>query len=173
MIGGMTQLAIPAWEIVVRSMAIYLLLLLGLRLFGKREIGQFTAFDLVMLLLIANAVQPAMTGPDNSLLGGFLIISTLLMLNWVVSWWRQRMPLMRTVFVGHATIIGEDGRWIDKAMHREGIDIEDAEAALREHGVEKIEDTRLVVLEADGRISVVPFTAHSSHVRRKGIDHLG
>src|SRR5437870_13039590 len=88
------KLAVPAWEIALRCAAIYLILLLGLRLFGKREVGQFTLFDLVFVLLVANAVQPAMTGPDNSLGGGFVIIATLLLLNFAVSRLRVRLPVV-------------------------------------------------------------------------------
>ena len=72
--------AVPAWELALRSSVIYLVLLVGLRLSGKREIGQFTLVDLVLVLLVANAVQPAMTGPDSSLTGGVIIVLVLLSL---------------------------------------------------------------------------------------------
>jgi uncharacterized membrane protein YcaP (DUF421 family) len=77
----MWELHLPAWELIVRSALIYLALVAALRLFGKREVGQFTLVDLVLILLVANAVQPAMTGPDTSLSGGLLIILTLVILN--------------------------------------------------------------------------------------------
>lgn len=73
--GEHVHLAIPVWQIIVRSVVIYVVLLLGLRVFGKREVGQSTVFDLVLVLLVANAVQPAMTGPDSSLTGGSVIIA--------------------------------------------------------------------------------------------------
>src|SRR5438270_9005205 len=75
---------VPFWQLIVRSAVIYLALLAALRVFGKREVGQFTLYDLVLILLVANAVQPAMTGPDNSLAGGVIIIAALILLNFVV-----------------------------------------------------------------------------------------
>ena len=68
----MLELTVPIWNILLRTAVVYLLILAGLRLAGKREIGQMTVFDLVVLLLIANAVQNAMVGPDTSLVGGVL-----------------------------------------------------------------------------------------------------
>src|SRR5207237_7923113 len=76
--------SIPAWELVLRAALIYGALLVALRLFGKREVGQFTLFDLVFILLVANALQPAITGPDTSLGGGLILIVTLVALNFLV-----------------------------------------------------------------------------------------
>ncbi|HEX2987535.1 MAG TPA: YetF domain-containing protein [Chloroflexota bacterium] len=153
---GFFQLGAPAWQIVLRSVGIYLALLIGLRLFGKREVGQFTIFDLAFVLLVANAVQPAMTGPDNSFVGGVLIIATLLVANWSVGWLRLHTPVFREAFESHPTVIAEDGRWFTDVMDREGVNLQEAEMALREHGVENVQGARLVVLESDGGISVVP-----------------
>src|ERR1700737_4728510 len=85
---------VPAVELGLRSAVIYLVLLIGLRIFGKREIGQFTTFDLVFILLVANAVQPAMTGPDNSLTGGVVIIAALILLNFAIGYLRVRVPFI-------------------------------------------------------------------------------
>jgi uncharacterized membrane protein YcaP (DUF421 family) len=160
-------MAIPAWELVVRSTVIYIAMLIGLRLFGKREIGQFTLFDLVAVLLVANAVQPAMTGPDSSLVGGLLIIGTLLVLNWGVGTLRLRSPLFRWILQPRPTVIAQDGHWITDALRREGVDAEEAEMALREHGVESIEQVKLAVLELDGSISIVPLDSRTIRTRRR------
>ncbi|MHB0870811.1 MAG: DUF421 domain-containing protein [Chloroflexota bacterium] len=167
MSGGLWQLGISAWELAIRSAVIYLALLVGLRLFGKREIGQFTLFDLVMVLLIANAVQPAITGPDDSLLGGMIIIAVLLGINWAVGWLRLRSPLVRRVLLSHPTVIAQNGSWLPEALHREGVDQEEAEMALREHGVESVEQVKLAVLELDGTISIVPTDARTLRTRRR------
>ncbi len=167
MFGDLGQLSIPAWELAVRSAVIYLALLIGLRLFGKREVGQFTLFDLVMELLVANAVQPAMTGPDSSLFGGLIIIVVLLVLNWGVGMLRLRVPRLRGVLEGHPTVIAQEGQWLPEALRREGVDQEEAEAAMREHGVEDIKDVKLAVLETDGSISIVPADAHTLRTRRR------
>ncbi|MGO8683388.1 MAG: DUF421 domain-containing protein [Thermoleophilia bacterium] len=152
----MFHLAVPLWQIAVRSIVIFLVLMIGLRLFGKREVGQFTVFDLVLVLLVANAVQPAMTGPDNSLTGGVVIIVALLALNLLLAQWRTRSRLGRRLLAGHPTVIAQKGRWLSAALHREGLDTDDAMMALREHGISDVSDVELAVLETDGSISVVP-----------------
>jgi len=163
----LTTLAIPPWDLVVRSVVIYLVLLLGLRLFGKREVGQMTLFDLVVVLLVANAVQPAMTGPDNSLFGGLLIIGTLLSANWVVGRLRVRSPVVRRLLEPHATVLATDGAWLQPVLAHQGLDQSDVDTALREHGFNAVSETRLVVLEPDGSISVVPGGQQRVRVRRR------
>src|SRR4030088_3417597 len=108
MVGGLLHLGVPWYELVIRSVGIYTVLLVGLRVFGKREVGQFTLFDLVFVLLVANAVQPAMTGPDASLLGGVIIVFSLLAANWIVG----RLHDLRTltpIVTPKATVILKDG----------------------------------------------------------------
>jgi uncharacterized membrane protein YcaP (DUF421 family) len=161
------QLAVPAWELALRSAVIYMGLLIGLRLFGKREVGQFTLFDLVMVLLVANAVQPAMTGPDNSLLGGLIIIATLLLLNRLMGWARLRSPLFRQLLQSHPTVIAQDGHWIPEALKHEGLAEDEAEMALREHGLSSVKEAKLAVLELDGSISIVPSDSRMIRTRRR------
>jgi uncharacterized membrane protein YcaP (DUF421 family) len=138
----------------VRSAGIYAALLIAFRLFGKREIGQFTIFDLVLVLLVANAVQPAMTGPDNSLLGGLIIIATLVALNFGVAQ-LDRIPRFHRIFISEPTVIIKDGRFLTEVMDREGLDREEAEMAIREHGLLKVSEVELGVLEPDGSISII------------------
>src|SRR5438270_504633 len=147
---GLFHLGEPAWALIVRSAAIYLVLLLGLRVFGKREVGQFTLFDLVFVLLVANAVQPAMTGKDLSLGGGFIIIATLLTLNFTVARLRIRFPVIERALESKSVVVARDGAWIDGKLKHEGITAEEALAALREHGIDAVDQTKMVVLEADG-----------------------
>jgi len=152
----MWNLAIPWWELIVRSAVIYFALIVALRLFGKRQIGQFTIFDLVLILLVANAVQPAMTGPDNSLLGGLIIIGSLVAVDGLVGLARARVPIVNELLEPRPTVLAEDGAWQSKAMEAQDVTLEDGEMALREHGIADIEDVELAVLEADGSISVIP-----------------
>lgn len=147
---------IPPWEIAVRSITIYAVMLVVLRVFGKREVGQFTLFDLVLVLLVANAVQPAMTGPDTSLAGGLLIIVTLVFANRALAESRRRLPFMRHLLESPATTLARNGQWLADAVNREELDSTDLEAALREHGIASVDEVALVVLEPDGSISVVP-----------------
>src|SRR6267143_1335152 len=152
----MFDLTVPAWELVIRATVIYIALVAALRIFGKREVGQFTLIDLVLILLVANAVQPAMTGPDTSLAGGLIIIFTLVVENRLIAWGRARFPIIRRLLESPPTVIARDGQWIAEAMESEELSIEDVEMALREHGVKEVSEVELAVLEADGVISVVP-----------------
>ena len=160
---------IPPWELIARSITIYLAMVVALRVFGKREIGQFTLFDLVLVLLVANAVQPAMTGPDSSLAGGVLIILTLVLTNRALAEARRRLPFLRVVLESPPTTIAREGAWLHDAVQQEDLDPEDLESALREHGIGSVQDVALAVLEPDGSISVVPrdHQPRSTRARRR------
>ena len=162
----MFKLAIPAWDIVLRTAAIYAVILIGLRLAGKREMGQMTVFDLVVLLLIANAVQNAMVGPDTSLLGGALAAGVLLILNALLARLRLRSPRLRRVIEGSPTVLIFRGKVLDSQMEREEVDPEMLRAALREHGMLDEKDVEVAVLEIDGSISVVADSAQTQRIHR-------
>lgn len=142
-------------EILFRTAVIYLAVLIGMRLSGKRQVGEMTPFDLVVLLLIANAVQNAMTGPDTSVVGGLAAAATLLGLNVVISRLALRNKLVRRAVEGDPTLLIHSGRIIRGNLDRENIGEEELLQALREHGVERIEDVQGAVLEIDGSISVI------------------
>lgn len=129
-------------------------MLLAFRLSGKREIGQFTIFDLVLVLLVANAVQPAMTGPDSSLLGGLIIIATLVGINFGVAR-LDRIERFHFLFMSEPKVIIKDGKFLEKAMSSQGVDTEEVEMAIREHGLKAVTEVDLGVLEADGSISII------------------
>lgn len=164
--------AIPLWDIVLRTAGVYVAILLGLRLAGKREIGQMTVFDLVVLLLLANAVQNAMVGPDTSLGGGLLAAIVLLVLNALVARLRLRWPVLRRVVEGSPTLLVLHGEVLTDHMKRERLDEETLEAALREHGVGDLSDVEMAVLEIDGSISVVPVGGTTKHVKRPPLKYL-
>ena len=142
-------------ELVFRAVVIYVVFFGALRLFGKREIGQFTLFDLALVLLAANALQPAITGPDQSILGGLVVIVTLFTLNRGIAALRVRSRLVRRLLEFGPTIVGRDGRWLLPVLVRQGLDLVDVEAALREHGLDTVDQMKLATLEADGSISIV------------------
>ncbi len=147
--------SVPIPELIVRVIVVYALFIGMLRVSGKRELGQFTVFDLTLLLLAANALQPAMTGPATSLGGAFVILATIFGINRVVSIAR-RSRLGQKILDHDPAILAKDGVWDKDVIDREGLDDDDLGAALRQHGVERVEQTTLVMLEEDGSISVVP-----------------
>jgi uncharacterized membrane protein YcaP (DUF421 family) len=157
---------LPLWNIALRTTVIYLVILIGLRMSGKREIGQMTVFDLVALLLIANVVQNAMVGNDTSLSGGILAAVVLLVLNALVAQLRLRSPRLRRLVEGSPTVLVLHGEAIPASMRREGIDEDTLEEALREHGIQEINDVEMAVLEVDGSISVVPLGSSMKRVKR-------
>ena len=163
---------IPPWDIVLRTAGVYVVILIGLRLAGKREIGQMTVFDLVVVLLLANAVQNAMVGPDTSLTGGLLAAVVLLLLNALVARLRLRWPVLRRIVEGSPTLLVLHGEVIADHLRREGLDQDTLEAALREHGVADLSGVEMAVLEIDGSIRVVPVGSTTKHVRRPPLKYL-
>lgn len=147
--------AVSVVELVVRGVVVYVALLVALRIFGKREVGQFTIYDLVFVLLVANALQPAMTGPDTSLVGGLVLIAALVIANAVVGRLDQ-VPIIHRLFTPAPAVIIRNGEYIAAQMNREGVTQDEIEMAIREHGLTGANDVKLAVLEADGTISVVP-----------------
>lgn len=164
----MWTLGAPPLELVIRAALIYVVFFVALRLFGKREVGQFTLFDLALVLLAANALQPAITGADASIPGGLIVIATIFVLNKGVSVLRVRSPLVRRLLEFGPTVIGRDGAWLLPELVRQGLDLVDVEAAMREHGLEADQQMKLATLEADGSISIVATdSADLGGVRRR------
>ena len=163
----MFDLGTDWWEIALRSAVVYAALLIGLRLTGKRQIGQMAPFDLVVILLIANAVQNAMVGPDTSLLGGLISAGVLLAANAVVARFRDRMPGLRRALESQPAVLISDGKLITSTITREGIDMEELEQAIREHGIEDLADVKMAVLEVDGTISIVPMGTETIRTHRR------
>ena len=172
----MWHLGTPVLELAARCTLVYVTILVGLRLSGKREVGQITPFDLVLILLIANAVQNAVVGADNSLAGGLLSAGFLLILNFTVGRAARRWLKLGRLLRGHASLLVNRGIVIDAHLKQEGITTDDLMAALREHGVASVEDVRLAVLEVDGSISVlknddVTPSAGKAHRRFRYLKH--
>ena len=161
-------------QIVLRTGVIYLLVLIGVRLSGKREVGQMTPFDLTLLLLLSNSVQNAMTGPDTSLAGGAVAASTLLVLNYLVANVSGSNRYFRRWVEGEPSLLIHDGQVIQSHMARERVSMDELNRALREHGINSFDQVALAVLEVDGSISCLKYDeikpdANTHLVRRRGI----
>ena len=142
-------------NIALRTTVIYIAVLLGLRLTGKRQLGQLSAFDFVLLLVISNAVQNAMLGPDTSLVGGLVAAFILLFWHTVLDRLRRSSRTASRLLGGSAVVLIYRGRIMDDHLKREHITPEELMQALREHGVPTVEDVRLAALEPDGAVSVI------------------
>src|SRR5512135_325780 len=161
-------------DIVLRTATIYIIVLIGMRVAGKRQVGQMTPFDLILLLLIANAVQNAMTGPDTSVLGGLVAAAALFVVNGAVAWISRRSKRAARVVEGTPTLLIRHGLVIDDNLRREGITREDLLRALREHGVGDVASVRNAILEVDGSVSVLredemPHLPPRAHHRIRGL----
>jgi len=142
-------------NVALRTTVIYFALLAGIRLTGARQLGQMSTFDLVLLLIIANAVQNAMVGPDTSLAGGLVAAAVLLIWHGVVDRIRRRSRGLAKFLSGEGIMLINHGAILDEHAHKAGISRDDLLQALREHGVGNVKDVRLAVLEPDGAISVI------------------
>jgi uncharacterized membrane protein YcaP (DUF421 family) len=161
-------------QIVVRTGVIYLLVLLGVRLSGKREVGQMTPFDLTLLLLLSNSVQNAMTGPDTSLMGGAVAAGTLLIFNYFVGEVSGANRRFRRLIQGQPSLLVHDGKVIESHMEKEHVSMDELHRALREHGINGVDQVALSVLEVDGSISCLKYDeikpdANTHLVRRRGV----
>ena len=145
----------PALFLVLRSVVVYGFLLLALRVAGRRELAQMTSFDLVLLLVISNAVQNSINAGDNSLGGGLISAVTLLLLNWGVGFATWRWRRVERLVQGRPIRIVTDGQVHLGALRRELLTLEELRSALRKQGILRITDCRRVVLEPDGTLSAV------------------
>ena len=160
--------------ILLRTTIIYLVVLIGVRLSGKREVGQMTPFDLTLLLLLSNAVQNAMTGPDTSVWGGVVAACTLLLLNYLIAEVSGANRRFRKLVQGQPSLLIRDGKIISAHMAKEHVSADELHRALREHGISDYKDVALAVLEVDGSISCLKYddlapTAHT-HLRRRFLE---
>lgn len=144
------------WEFVIRAAVVYSFLLVILRLTGKRQVGQLAPFDLVLLLVLSNAVQNAMNGGDNSITGGLLSACTLIGLNWLVGWTTYRSKKMEMLIEGRPVILVHNGHIDHPALNDVKMTIHELNSALRAEGLTGPEEVQFAVLENNGHLTVVP-----------------
>lgn len=156
------QLSAPWWHFVLRAVAVYLLVMLLVRMSGKRAVGQFTPFDLVLLILIGNAVQNGMNGGDNSLTGAIILAVCLIVLNYGVAYVAARSTRARIFIEGEPVVLARDGKVFRDVLKRELVSNADFLEAMRETGCSGIERIRLATLETNGHISIVLADDESS-----------
>lgn len=145
---------IPVDDKVIRTVAVYAVLAVILRLVGKRDLAQLNAFDLVVMLLLSNVVQNAIIGPDNSLLGGVIGAVVLVGANALVVRAMRRSDRVARLLEGTATVLARDGRWDDRALRAEGLRRADIEAALRRQNANRVEEVQEISIEPGGAIVV-------------------
>lgn len=150
----MFELARPWWELVVRAGAVYFALLLMVRISGKRTVGQFTPFDLLVVMLLSESVSASLAGGDDSLAGGLILAATLIALNLGVAYATARSDRIERLIQGRPMLIGRDGEVFRDKLLSNHLSMADFEQALREADC-PAKDMRCAFLEADGRISIL------------------
>jgi uncharacterized membrane protein YcaP (DUF421 family) len=155
-LAGLLVPEVSVVEKIARSAVIYLFLLAAFRFTGKRQVGQLTPFDLVVLLVISNVLQNAVIGPDNSVGGGILGAVVILVLNWALVEVTYRSKRARRLLEAAPTVLVHNGRLLEKNLARERISLDDLHAAMRRAGVIDFEHVHVAMLEENGGISVIP-----------------
>jgi uncharacterized membrane protein YcaP (DUF421 family) len=146
---------VAVWEKVFRSLIVYVFLLLAFRLLGKRQVGQLTPFDLIVLLIISNVLQNAMIGPDNSLAGGLIGAAVIFLANYLVVELTFRSRRARRLLEAQPTLLVHNGRILHDNLASERVTLDDLNAALRRSGVDEVGQVRVAMLEENGGISVI------------------
>lgn len=157
----MLNMAVPWWELIVRSALVYVFLIVILRISGKRQVGQLSPFDLVLLLVLSNAVQNSMNGGDNSLVGGLISALTLVTLNYTVGLATFKSKRLEAVIEGRPQVLIHNGKVFEDVMAAAKLTHHELQAALRQSGCASVEEVQSAILENNGGISVIQRTAAS------------
>jgi uncharacterized membrane protein YcaP (DUF421 family) len=147
-------LNVPALDLAIRALVVYLAVLLLLRMAGKRQLGQMTPTEFVAILLISNAVQNAMNGGDNSLVGGLLLAVILVATSWLISLLTFYNQKFSAIFEGTPTLLIHKGKPLAKNLAHERVTERELRMLLRRQGVQRFGDVQMAVLEADGTLSI-------------------
>jgi uncharacterized membrane protein YcaP (DUF421 family) len=150
----MWHLVEPWWELVLRGSLVYLVLFLLFRFSGKRQAGQMTPFDLLLLLIISNAVQNAMVGSDTSLPGGLLVAAVLILWNQLLGWITSRSRRVEALVDGRPEVLVHNGQVFTDVLARNRLSLEELRSALRREGCFDLNEVAFAVLETNGAISV-------------------
>jgi len=156
-------------RIIGSTLAVYLFIVVAIRLFGKKELAQLSVVDLVFILLISNAVQNAMVGPDSTLLGGLVAATTLFVVNYLLKYLQYKFPKFGKVVQGDAIMLVFDGKYLESHLKKARITEDEIMEAVREHGVASIEEVNLAIMEVDGSISVLSNKFQKRTTRKRKV----
>ena len=150
----MLNMSVPWWEFIVRGLVVYVFLIALLRLTGKRQIGQLSPFDLVLLLILSNAVQNSMNAGDNSLIGGLILATTLVVINYIVGLITFKSKKLEAIIEGRPQVLIHEGKLFEDVMNEAKLTPGELDSTLRQAGYFHLKDVKWAVLENNGRITV-------------------
>lgn len=160
-------------DIVVRSLCVYLFMIVAIRVFGKNQLSQLNAGDIILLLLISNSVQNAMVGENTSLEGGLVAALVLFIANFLLKKFILKNSAIRNFVESEPTVLIRDGELYSKALEETSISEDELNESIREHGVDGIKNVKLAILEVDGNISVISSNSedktHFTRYKRRKI----
>lgn len=154
-------------RIICSTLVIYLFIVIAIRLFGKKELAQLSVVDMVFILLISNAVQNAMVGPDSTLSGGLVAATTLFFVNYLLKYLQFRFPKLGKVIQGDAIMLIYKGKIMESHLKMAKITHDELMEAVREHGVASVKEVDLAIMEVDGNISVLSNEYQKKTVKRR------
>ena len=150
----MWAMTVPWWELIARSVIVYIFLLVLIRVTGKRQVGQLAPFDLILLLVLSNAVQNAMNGGDNSVQAGLISAVTLVALNYGIGYATYRSKKLEALIEGRPQLLIHNGKLYKDVMEQERLTQHELDAALRRQGVSSVSHVHIAMIENNGEITV-------------------
>ena len=165
----------PYLDIIIRSVSVYLFMIIALRIFGKKELSQLNTADVILILLISNSVQNAMVGSNTSLLGGIVAAFALFIINIIFKKTMLHSKFIKKMLQDKPEILVHNGKIDFKALAKIGISSDELQEAMREHGVEYYKQVKLAMFEIDGSISIISGDKNlrQTHHKRKIHKTLG
>jgi uncharacterized membrane protein YcaP (DUF421 family) len=157
----MFELTVPWWELILRGLVVYFALLFLLRITGKRQIGQLSPFDLILLLLISEAVQNAIIADDKSIIGGVIAVVTLIGINYLVGLATFKNKRVETFMEGRPQVIIHEGKIFEDVMNESKLTQQELHSALRHQGYFSVQDVKLAILETNGTVSIQGYDQKS------------
>lgn len=151
----MLNMSLPWWEFVIRALVVYLFLVIGIRLTGRRQVGQLSPLDFILLLILSNSVQNSMNGGDNSLVGGMILAGTLLAMNWFFSYITFRSQRLASSIDGRPLVLIHEGKINESVKRLELITDDELKAIIRRNGLENVGQVHIAIIEPNGSISVI------------------
>lgn len=142
-------------DLVLRAIVVFAFVLLLTRIIGKRELGSLQPFDLILLIVLGDALQQGLTQDDYSLTGAILVVGTIAVLQVCVSWLSYRFPRSRPILEGEPLVVVQDGKVIERNLKRERLTVEEIQEAARKQQIAHLAEVRFAVLETDGEISFI------------------
>lgn len=162
----------PYLDITLRTAAIYLFMVIALRVFGKKELSQLNTTDVILILLISNSVQNAMVGNNSSLYGGLIAATVLFSINFILKKLMFKYQKFNKLISEKPEVLIHNGNLEFKTLSRLNITSEELREAMREHGIEHFKDVKLSMLEIDGNISIITGDSNLRQTHYKRIKKM-